>query len=154
MRGLRCSVYIRADGYNLLAARPIESAQTSAAFLRYHADGIASMDLFVVPTISGLVRFTRLPGRGPWCKLKHEQNQLPRLPVSSRDHPTLYLWRAVGLDCLVQSRRDKRAAKKLKRKLLKKQGSAPSHLVTDHLKSYSAAFQEMDLPPFTTEARE
>jgi hypothetical protein len=27
MEGLRHSVYIRADGYNLLAARPIESAQ-------------------------------------------------------------------------------------------------------------------------------
>ena len=31
------------------------------------------------------------------------------------------------------------------RKLLKKQGFAPSHLVTDHLKSYPAAFQEMRL---------
>ena len=60
------------------------------------------------------------------------------------------LWRAVDadgevLDCLVQSRRDKRAAKKLMRKLLKKQGFAPSHLVTDDLKSYPAAFQEMRL---------
>jgi hypothetical protein len=27
MEGLRHSVYIRADGYNVLAARPIESAQ-------------------------------------------------------------------------------------------------------------------------------
>src|SRR5437868_5058912 len=50
-----------------------------------------------------------------------------------------------ALDCLVQSRRDKRAAKKLMRKLLKKHGFAPSRLVTDHLKSYPAAFQEMGL---------
>src|SRR5438477_738029 len=62
----------------------------------------------------------------------------------------MYLWRTVDaegevLDCLVQSRRDKLAAKKLMRKLLKKQGFAPSHLVTDHLKSYPAAFQEMRL---------
>src|SRR5438552_14491878 len=62
----------------------------------------------------------------------------------------MYLWRAVNaegevLDCLVQSRRDKRAAKKLMRKLLKKQGFVPSHIVTDHLKSYPAAFQEMRL---------
>src|SRR6266540_3406654 len=62
----------------------------------------------------------------------------------------MYLWRAVDaegevLDCLVQSRRDKRAAKKLMRKLLKKQGFAPSHLVTDHLKCYPTAFQEMGL---------
>src|SRR5438105_15668680 len=62
----------------------------------------------------------------------------------------MYLSRAVDaegevLDCLVQSRRDKRAAKKLMHKLLKKQGFAPSHLVTDDLKSYAAAFQEMRL---------
>src|SRR6266700_2326103 len=62
----------------------------------------------------------------------------------------MYLWRAIDaegevLDCQVQSRGNKRAAKKLMHKLLKKQGFAPSHLVTDHLKSYSAAFQEMRL---------
>jgi putative transposase len=62
----------------------------------------------------------------------------------------MYLWRAVDaegevLDCLVQSRRDTRAAKKLMRKLLKKQGFAPSHLITDHLRSYPAAFQELGL---------
>ena len=61
----------------------------------------------------------------------------------------MYLWRAVDaegevLDCLVQSRRNKRAAKKLMR-LLKKQGFASSHLVTDQLKSYPAAFQEIGL---------
>src|SRR5437763_9447731 len=56
----------------------------------------------------------------------------------------MYLWRAVDaerevLDCLVQSRRDKRAAKKLMRKVPKKQSFAPSHLATDHLKSYPSA---------------
>ncbi len=56
----------------------------------------------------------------------------------------LYLWRAVDdegevLDILVQKRRDKAAAVKLMRKLLKKQGFAPSVLVTDKLRSYSAA---------------
>jgi putative transposase len=61
-----------------------------------------------------------------------------------------YLRRAVDaegevLDCLVQSCRNKRAAKKLVRKLMKKQGFAPSHLVTDHLRSYAAAFQELGL---------
>ncbi|CAO3408566.1 Mobile element protein [Azospirillum largimobile] len=55
-----------------------------------------------------------------------------------------YLWRAVDrdgfvLDVLVQSRRDAKAAKRLLRKLLKKQGRAPRVLVTDKLKSYSAA---------------
>jgi putative transposase len=40
---------------------------------------------------------------------------------------------------LVQSRRDTKAAKRLLRKLLKKQGRAPRVLVTDKLKSYAAA---------------
>ena len=47
------------------------------------------------------------------------------------------------LDVLVQSRRDKEAAKRLFRKLLKKQGRAPRVLVTDKLKSYAAAKREI-----------
>jgi putative transposase len=59
-----------------------------------------------------------------------------------------WLWRAVDqdgfvLDVLVQSRRDKKAAKRLFRKLLKKQGRAPRVLVTDKLKSYVAAKREI-----------
>ena len=55
-----------------------------------------------------------------------------------------WLWRAVDdegevLDLLVQRRRDKDAAVKLMRKLLKKQGFAPEVLVTDKLRSYGAA---------------
>jgi transposase-like protein len=55
-----------------------------------------------------------------------------------------WLWRAVDdegevLDLLVQRRRDKNAAVKLMRKLLKKQGFAPDVLVTDKLGSYGAA---------------
>ncbi len=64
----------------------------------------------------------------------------------------MYLWRAVDskgevLDLLVQSRRDKRAVVKLMRKLLKKQGFAPREIVTDKLRSYSAAPRELDLEP-------
>jgi len=56
----------------------------------------------------------------------------------------VYLWRAVDaegdvLDVLVQTRRNKRAALKLMRKLLKKYGFVPDELVTDDLRSYSAA---------------
>jgi transposase-like protein len=59
-------------------------------------------------------------------------------------------WRAVDdegevLDLLVQRRRDKAAAVKLMRKLLKKQGFAPEVLVTDKLRSYGAAKSEMRL---------
>ena len=55
-----------------------------------------------------------------------------------------WLWRAVDdegevLDLLVQRRRDKAAAVKLMRKLLKKQGFAPDVLVTDKMRSYAAA---------------
>jgi putative transposase len=61
-----------------------------------------------------------------------------------------WLWRAVDdegevLDLLVQPRRDKAAAVKLMRKLLKKQGFAPDVMVTDKLRSYSAAKAEMGL---------
>jgi putative transposase len=61
-----------------------------------------------------------------------------------------WLWRAVDdegevLDLLVQRRRDKAAAVKLMRKLLKKQGFAPEVLVTDKLRSYAAAKSEMRL---------
>src|SRR5918911_1294531 len=63
---------------------------------------------------------------------------------------TVYLWRAVDhegevLDILVQRRRDKKAALKLMRKLLKKQGFAPAVVMTDKLHSYGAAFQEIGL---------
>jgi putative transposase len=59
-----------------------------------------------------------------------------------------WLWRAVDqdglvLDVLVQGRRDQRAAKRLLRKLLKRQGRAPRVLVTDKLASYPAAKQEL-----------
>jgi putative transposase len=62
----------------------------------------------------------------------------------------MYLWRAVDhegevLDILVQRRRDKRAALRLLRKLLKKQGFVPKLLVTDKLGSYGAAFRHLRL---------
>src|SRR3954449_4000798 len=55
-----------------------------------------------------------------------------------------WVWRAVDqdgfvLDILVQSRRDKRAAKRLLRKLLKRQCRAPRVMITDKLASYTAA---------------
>ena len=61
-----------------------------------------------------------------------------------------WLWRAVDdegevLDLLVQRRRDKAAAVKLMRKLLKKQDFAPDVLVTDKLRSYGAAKSEIGL---------
>jgi len=59
-----------------------------------------------------------------------------------------WLWRAVDangyvLDALVQSRRNKKAALRLIHKLLKSQGVAPRVMVTDKLRSYSAAKAEL-----------
>ena len=64
--------------------------------------------------------------------------------INGRTH---YLWRAVDqegevLDILVQSRRDKRAAKRFFRKLLKGLRYVPRVIVTDQLRSYSAAKAE------------
>ncbi len=49
------------------------------------------------------------------------------------------------LDGLVQKRRNKRAALKLMRKLLRNQGIRPIRIVTDKLKSYGAAFRDLRL---------
>ncbi len=62
----------------------------------------------------------------------------------------MYLWRAVDdegemLDVLVQRRRDKAAALRLMRKLLRKQGFAPDVVTTDGLRSYGAAFTQTGL---------
>src|SRR4029077_14238562 len=60
------------------------------------------------------------------------------------------LWRAVDaegevLDVLVQTRRNKRAALKLMRKLLKKYGFVPDKVVTDELRSYAAAASHLGI---------
>ena len=65
-----------------------------------------------------------------------------------------YLWRAVDqddnvLDILVQSRRNKQAAKKFFRKLLKGLTYVPRVIITDKLKSYGAAKREI-LPGWNT----
>ena len=62
----------------------------------------------------------------------------------------MYLWRAVDhegevLEILVQRRRDRSAAVKLMRKLLRKQGFAPTRVTTDKLRSYGAAFRHLGL---------
>src|ERR671924_2211576 len=59
-----------------------------------------------------------------------------------------YLWRAVDqdghiLDILVQRRRNKKAAKKFFRKLLKGYQYVPRVIITDELKSYGAAKHDM-----------
>jgi len=61
-----------------------------------------------------------------------------------------YLWRAVDaegevLDVLVQSKRNKRSALKLVRRLLQKYAFVPERLVTDDLRSHGAAAHALGL---------
>jgi putative transposase len=67
------------------------------------------------------------------------------LKINGRVH---YLWRAVdqdgdALDILVQRRRERKAAKRFFRKLLKGLRYVPRVIITDKLKSYSAAKAEL-----------
>lgn len=62
----------------------------------------------------------------------------------------MFLWRAVDdegevLDMLVQERRNKGAALRLLRKLLRNQGGRPEMIVTDKLASYRAAARDLGL---------
>src|SRR5262245_38013573 len=97
-----------------------------------------------------------------WCRTfgQHSANQLRRRRARTGDKWHLdevfltingklhYLWRAVDqddnvLDILVQSRRNKQAAKKFFRKLLKGLQYVPRVIITDKLKSYGAAKREI-----------
>jgi putative transposase len=67
------------------------------------------------------------------------------ITIAGRKH---WLWRAVdqdgyGLDEIVQSRRDTKAAKRLLRRLLKQQGCPPRRMITDKLASYAAAHRQI-----------
>jgi putative transposase len=100
-------------------------------------------------------RWVRKFGQAITCNLRRLR---PR--TSSRWHldemvvciagKQMYLWRAVDdegevLEVLVQRRRNKAAAWKLMRKLLKKHRFAPTRVTTDKLRSYGGAFKEMGL---------
>jgi transposase-like protein len=63
---------------------------------------------------------------------------------------TVYLWRAVDaegevLDVLIQSKRNKHAALKLMRKLLRKYSFVPDRMITDDLRSYGVAARDLGI---------
>jgi putative transposase len=65
--------------------------------------------------------------------------------ISGQKH---WLWRAVDqdgyvLDEILQSRRDTKAAKRLLKRLLRKQGGPPRRMITDKLGSYAAARRQV-----------
>jgi putative transposase len=67
------------------------------------------------------------------------------ITIAGRKH---WLWRAVDqdgyvLDEIVQARRNTKAAKRLLKRLLKKQGIVPKRMITDKLRSYGAARQQV-----------
>jgi len=93
------------------------------------------------PPIAANLRRRRSPPSGRW--------HLDEMVVRIRGR-RMFLWRAVDdegevLDMLVQRRRNKHAALKLLRKLLKRQGVHPETITTDKLASYRAAARELGL---------
>ena len=93
------------------------------------------------PLIAANLRRRRLPPTGRW----HLDEMVVKIGGQR-----MYLWRAVDdegevLDVLVQKRRNKAAALKLLRKLLKRQGIHPEAIVTDGLGSYRAAAKILGL---------
>jgi transposase-like protein len=93
------------------------------------------------PVIARRLRARRPRPHSPW--------HLDEMAVCIRGKQ-MYLWRAVDaegevLDVLLQARRDTKAARKLMRKLLEKQGVAPDKWVTDKNPAYSAALRTLKL---------
>ena len=119
------------DVEDLLAERGIMvSYETVRRWVRYFG-----------PTIAADLRRRRPKPHSTW----HLDEVFIRI-----DGRLVYLWRAVDaegevLDVVVQSKRDKRAALKLLRKLLKKMAFVPDKLVTDDLRSYGAVPRELGL---------
>jgi putative transposase len=93
------------------------------------------------PLIAANLRRRRSPPTGRW----HLDEMVVK--IGGR---RMYLWRAVDdegevLDILVQKRRNKHAALKLLKKLLKHQGIHPETITTDKLASYRAALRQLSL---------
>jgi len=92
------------------------------------------------PAIAQRLRTSRPRPHGRW----HLDEMVVRIGGQ------MYLWRAVDaegevLDVLLQAKRDTKAARKLMRKLLKKQGVMPDEWITDKNPSYGAALRELRL---------
>jgi transposase-like protein len=93
------------------------------------------------PAIASRLRAKRPKPHGRW----HLDEMFVRVGGKQ-----MYLWRAVDaegevLEVLLQAKRDTKAARKLMRKLLKKQGMVPDEWVTDKNPAYGAALRELKL---------
>ena len=119
------------DVEELLAQRGIEASRES----------VRCWVIKFGPLIAANLRRRRSPPTGRW----HLDEMVVRIGGKR-----MYLWRAVDdegevLDVLVQKRRNKAAALKLLRKLLKHQGVHPETIITDGLASYRAAARILGL---------
>ena len=113
--------------------------------IRAHQPGSEPIDIpdtipnpVVVPTPTPTEPAPKEPVRIP--------EKVPKSGVSTADSCTSGVpWtaKARSLDIVVQPWRDRKAALKLMRKLLKRQGITPTVIVTDKLGSYSSALREL-----------
>ncbi|RDI50312.1 IS6 family transposase [Microvirga subterranea] len=86
----------------------------------------------------------RLRRKTPSCRDIWQLDEVV-ITIAGQKH---WLWRAVDQDGyvlneIVQTRRATKAAKRLLKRLLKKQGVAPKRIITDKLASYGAAKREV-----------
>ena len=119
------------DVEELLAQRGIEASR----------EAVRCWVIKFGPLIAANLRRRRTPPTGRW--------HLDEMVVRIRGR-RMYLWRAVDdegevLDMLVQKRRNRHAALKLLRRLLKNQGVHPETITTDKLASYRAALRDLGL---------
>jgi transposase-like protein len=119
------------DVEELLAQRGIEASR----------EAVRCWVIKFGPQIAANLRRRRSPPTGRW--------HLDEMVVRIRGR-RMYLWRAVDdegevLDVLVQKRRNKAAALKLLRRLLKNQGIHPETITTDKLASYRAAVRHLGI---------
>jgi len=73
---------------------------------------------------------------------------MDELTINTVQGERRYLWRAVDqadnvIDIFIQKRKDKQAARRFFRKMLKGQGQSPRRMITDKLKSYGAARRDV-----------
>src|SRR6185503_9469104 len=117
-----------------LSLRMVEEMLAARGILVSH-ESVRQWALKFGPAFANRIR-RRLPQAGDKWHLDEVV-----ITIAGKKH---WLWRAVDqdgivLDVLVQSRRDQQAAKRLLRKLLKRQMRPPRVLITDKLASYPVA---------------
>src|SRR5215216_1076185 len=123
-----------------LSFRDVEELLAERGIVVTH-ESIRRWVLTFGPAIARRLRARRSRPQGRW----HMDEMVVRVGGKQ-----MYLWRAVDaegevLDVLLQAKRDTKAARKLMRKLLKKQGMAPDEWVTDKNPAYGAALRELKL---------